>query len=149
MAVSFCAGQTLFDPASMVGLRMGADEGLEAAITLGDLARRVAAMEAKLGIENAGTPTKVLSASGRKILFLLASHGSGSKQERVHVDMLISFGYLQEKDGRLRITPEGLNQLTYGAQVALRRPDNYLELSSEEQWRIDKGLGILDWDGTC
>ena len=32
---------------------------------------------------------------------------------------------------------------------ALQRPSNYKRLSSEQQWDIDKGLGILDWDGTC
>lgn len=31
--------------------------------------------------------------------------------------------------------------------VALQRPLNFEELSSEEQWGIDKELGILDWDG--
>lgn len=31
---------------------------------------------------------------------------------------------------------------------AEKRPDNYKELSPEEQWEIDKELGILDWDGT-
>lgn len=32
-------------------------------------------------------------------------------------------------------------------QAALRRPYNYHNLSGEEQWAIDKQLGILDWDG--
>lgn len=30
---------------------------------------------------------------------------------------------------------------------ALKRPDNYLELSLAKQWDIDKALGILDWEG--
>lgn len=30
---------------------------------------------------------------------------------------------------------------------AEQRPDNFEQLSPEEQWEIDKGLGILDWDG--
>ena len=29
---------------------------------------------------------------------------------------------------------------------ALKRPLNYCHLSSQEQWDIDKQLGILDWD---
>lgn len=33
------------------------------------------------------------------------------------------------------------------AQAASRRPTNYCELSAQTQWDIDKGLGILDWDG--
>jgi len=28
------------------------------------------------------------------------------------------------------------------------RPRNFLQLSAEDQWRIDKELGILDWDGS-
>jgi hypothetical protein len=28
------------------------------------------------------------------------------------------------------------------------RPANYADLSAQEQWAIDKRLGILDWDGT-
>jgi hypothetical protein len=32
-------------------------------------------------------------------------------------------------------------------EAALRRPKNYLKLSPREQWAIDKGLGILDWEG--
>jgi len=33
------------------------------------------------------------------------------------------------------------------ATLALRRPSNYFELPGEEQWNIDKALGILDWSG--
>ena len=32
-------------------------------------------------------------------------------------------------------------------QKAMCRPTNYHELDPREQWSIDKGLGILDWDG--
>jgi hypothetical protein len=28
------------------------------------------------------------------------------------------------------------------------RPANYADPSAQEQWAIDKRLGILDWDGT-
>jgi hypothetical protein len=31
---------------------------------------------------------------------------------------------------------------------ALKRPDNYNNLSSRQQWEIDKQLGILDWEPT-
>ena len=27
------------------------------------------------------------------------------------------------------------------------RPSNFFELSANEQWNIDKQLGILDWEG--
>lgn len=33
------------------------------------------------------------------------------------------------------------------ARAAARRPSNYGRLSGEQQWEIDKELGILDWDG--
>lgn len=32
-------------------------------------------------------------------------------------------------------------------RAALRRPKNYFDLSAEQQWAIDKELGILDWEG--
>jgi len=32
-------------------------------------------------------------------------------------------------------------------KAALLRPDDYSQLSKHRQWDIDKGLGILDWEG--
>jgi hypothetical protein len=32
-------------------------------------------------------------------------------------------------------------------EKSLERPRNYFQLSGEEQWAIDKALGILDWQG--
>ena len=34
-------------------------------------------------------------------------------------------------------------------EQAMKRPKNYAKLSRAEQWRIDKELNILDWDGSC
>lgn len=34
------------------------------------------------------------------------------------------------------------------AERAKQRPPTYEQLSAREQWEIDKGLGILDWDGS-
>lgn len=31
---------------------------------------------------------------------------------------------------------------------SFQRPKNYFKLSAKEQWDIDRGLGILDWEGT-
>ena len=31
---------------------------------------------------------------------------------------------------------------------AFLRPKNFLNLTPEEQWKIDDNLGILDWDGS-
>ena len=33
-------------------------------------------------------------------------------------------------------------------EKSFQRPNNYFKLSSEQQWQIDKELGILDWDGS-
>lgn len=32
-------------------------------------------------------------------------------------------------------------------EKSFQRPKNFFKLPSEEQWRIDKELGILDWKG--
>lgn len=32
-------------------------------------------------------------------------------------------------------------------EKSFQRPKNFFKLSPEEQWRIDKELGILDWEG--
>ena len=32
-------------------------------------------------------------------------------------------------------------------EKSFERPRNYFNLSTEEQWDIDKALGILDWQG--
>lgn len=39
-------------------------------------------------------------------------------------------------------------KLSYEYTQALKRPSNYDDLSSREQWAIDKRLNILDWDPT-
>lgn len=39
--------------------------------------------------------------------------------------------------------------ISHGLQQALKRPENYLNLSSSKQWEIDKNLGILDWEPTA
>ena len=33
-------------------------------------------------------------------------------------------------------------------EKSFERPWNFFKLSSNEQWEIDKKLGILDWEGT-
>jgi hypothetical protein len=32
-------------------------------------------------------------------------------------------------------------------ELSFQRPSYFFKLSAEEQWAIDKQLGILDWDG--
>lgn len=34
-------------------------------------------------------------------------------------------------------------------EQAMKRPADFVELSPEAQWAIDKELGILDWEGDC
>jgi len=33
-------------------------------------------------------------------------------------------------------------------EKSFRRPRDFLKLSPETQWAIDKSLGILDWEGS-
>jgi hypothetical protein len=42
---------------------------------------------------------------------------------------------------------EWIDQQDEHFRNALQRPHNYHELSSEQQWAIDKALGLLDWTG--
>lgn len=50
-------------------------------------------------------------------------------------------------DGEFRLerikTPKGAD----AAERAKLRPENFETLPEEEKWRIDRELGILDWDG--
>ena len=32
-------------------------------------------------------------------------------------------------------------------EASFKRPKNYFKLPEDEQWRIDKELGLLDWRG--
>lgn len=32
-------------------------------------------------------------------------------------------------------------------EASFKRPSNFFKLSEAEQWKIDKDLGILDWQG--
>lgn len=32
-------------------------------------------------------------------------------------------------------------------EASYARPSNYFKLGAEQQWSIDKTLGILDWEG--
>lgn len=38
--------------------------------------------------------------------------------------------------------PSGTN-----AERAKLRPSNFNSMTADQQWEIDKGLGLLDWDG--
>lgn len=33
-------------------------------------------------------------------------------------------------------------------EKSFQRPKNYFQLSGQDQWDIDKSLGILDWEGS-
>lgn len=45
-------------------------------------------------------------------------------------------------------TAEGHSALSPSAQAACKRPQDYFALSGEDQWAVDRNLGILDWDGS-
>ena len=32
-------------------------------------------------------------------------------------------------------------------ELSFKRPKDFFQLSSDQQWKIDKELGILDWNG--
>lgn len=43
--------------------------------------------------------------------------------------------------------PKKPKEESFGASQAKKRPDSYDKLTPQEQWDIDKELGILDWGG--
>ena len=57
--------------------------------------------------------------------------------------------FMEHCFSRVLISTESLEKSTLGPQatLALCRPSNYHELSAQEQWDVDRNLGILDWDG--
>ncbi len=60
---------------------------------------------------------------------------------------LLEQGLVEVRDGLIVATQAGLDALSPLARQALQRPTNYVNLPPEEQWAVDKKLGILDWDG--
>jgi hypothetical protein len=156
-AVGYAFSRAFGNAAALDGLRCGMQAlamdalapGGEMAVKIVDLVARIERLEKQSGIQP--KRAKSLSTRGRKHLFMLASTGSPEKADVPPdvADTLIDMGYLVREEDRLRITTSGRHQLNISAQIALNRPDRYWDLSSEEQWSIDKELGILDWDGTC
>lgn len=51
------------------------------------------------------------------------------------------------RTGRVASRDDLLEVLGPQAKRAMLRPKNFQKLPVEERWSIDKGLGILDWDG--
>ena len=97
------------------------------------------------------TPAHVasgLTADEKRGLFRIARTPQKANDIAKPEEALVKCGFVQHVGAWLRITPLGKSALSQRAQAALRRPDNYEALSSEDQWAVDKRLGILDWDGT-
>lgn len=46
-------------------------------------------------------------------------------------------------------TEETGEQARRNFEQALKRPADYQILHAEQQWLVDRKLGILDWDGSC
>lgn len=63
------------------------------------------------------------------------------------VEALLARGHVQKTTKGYVATDAGRAALSGLARTACQRPTNYADLSGEEQWAIDKRLGILDWDG--
>ena len=80
-------------------------------------------------------------------LFYIAWLGSQSYLTRPVVEKLEGLGLVQKVKNGYEATQAGMNALSPMARVACRRPKNYSNLTPEEQWDVDKSLGILDWDG--
>lgn len=64
------------------------------------------------------------------------------------VDQLVADGLIEKTEKGYVHTKKGRFSLSHLAGMALKRPKDYAKLSFREQWEIDRGLGILDWDGT-
>jgi len=69
---------------------------------------------------------------------------SATPHHREHPTMTAAWEYarsvLSELDSKKPLSKE--------AENAKKRPENYEQLSARDQWEVDKGLGILDWDGS-
>lgn len=63
------------------------------------------------------------------------------------VEALLAQNLVQKTAKGYVATDTGRSSLSSMARTACQRPKDYGERSPEDQWAIDKGLGILDWDG--
>ena len=83
------------------------------------------------------------------MLYLIAWLGKDYKPVPIRMAReLKALGLVVSEGKRFKATKKGLERLSPLARTALRRPKDYAERSPENQWAIDKGLGILDWDGS-
>jgi len=68
----------------------------------------------------------------------------GTTLQRAERDFLI--GEVRSLDMIANLPRELRDAIPMNVRAAYR-PDNFKELSPEDQWDVDKKLGILDWDG--
>lgn len=100
-----------------------------------------------------------LSQDEREQLFLIAWLGTELRESWLKPSVaqdLVAKGLVTQVVNRPDVgdaeayeaTDEGVRALSPLARKALCRPRNFEDLSPREQWDIDKGLGVLDWDGS-
>ncbi len=56
-------------------------------------------------------------------------------------------GSVSQAKAKYRSNVREISSLGPLAEAAQRRPFDYNSLSGQDQWDIDKRLGILDWNG--
>lgn len=78
---------------------------------------------------------KALAMVSRRIL----AEGNNSQVEMLLTPYEIALECFRKEDKELEQEKK--------RELAKLRPVNYDNLSSEEQWKVDKQLGILDWNG--
>jgi hypothetical protein len=84
-----------------------------------------------------GTPFKFTYTDHRGAIVEIKVRAKNQQLAREKVEKKIYFS--------LSNSPEkGIGPLSKASQ---KRPDNYYDLPSDQQWAIDKKLGILDWNG--
>ena len=93
-----------------------------------------------------------LTRNERNQLYLIAWQGASIDRRWINqeaTDALVRAALVQKAAwGHYEATDEGKALLSSEASTATMRPLDYAKRSNEEQWSIDKRLGILDWDGS-
>lgn len=92
-----------------------------------------------------------LSKDEREQLYLIAWQGDTMRKRWLRarvVSGLVKAGLVKKTSKGFIATPQGRASLSSMARMACQRPVDYHKCSGETQWAIDKGLGLLDWDGS-
>ena len=85
------------------------------------------------------------------LLYLIAWKGPEIPEEWLeneHFEVLLAENLVEKTEKGPVATQKGRGSLSSDARRACLRPTDYYELGGRQQWDVDKGLRILDWDGT-